>query len=211
MINFSELEGKPTRAKWDKLIALLPQLRVIAGMGVRVSETNRGLLLHVPKTRAAAAVAGCQDLLAYLEFDPETELWSVGVSPGFSDDLVPTIDDAPLTESPAPMLSVTAATTLWLKITWRPAFLEDEGGFYMVNGGEAVTAEFILAAEKPELVLPAVDEESGAITDGEFHKPWAYIYEDGAGGYQIGGRCGNHQLSFCEPQTLTMLWDHPTE
>lgn len=195
--------------------------RLQSSVDISVTRNSGGTLARLKRGGGSSSGKGCTSLRPRLtatltsgpDVVPPTFDWSIGVSPGYSESEIPELAGGVLTDDPPPALSISGPTTLWLKITWTPGAAEDESGWYISSGGEMVSAEFVLSADRPETTAPEVDNTSGSTTDGVFVIAWATVIADPdttPTAYRLAvARCGNHRLQFCPPNSLSLIWDNP--
>jgi len=135
-------------------------------------------------------------------------LWADGVdtklsiTPGLIDSITPTLGAASLTDDPAPSVTLTTATKLWLVLEFEPES-ENEGSLYWIApGGTLISAEFELSATKPAETEASVTE-AGVVTNGVYSILWAEITEVSGNLTLAVTRTGNRITGFCPPNVLT--------
>ena len=87
-----------------------------------------------------------------------------------------------------------------LKVVWETTATAGPAP-YAIDTIEPISAEFLLedTASLSDDVLPAVDETTGAETDGEQFVRWAeYVDDNGTLVQSENPRCGSNQVIYCE-------------
>lgn len=207
--------GGVTPEAWDSIVDAIEEIgrrlqalcpRSSQDIKVKGSLTTGFTYWLARKQRLPTSEQPCplQPELARVE-----DIWYLWIRPGFSGSLIPTFDAAPISEDN--LQPVSAATKLWLKVTWEPVsdYDADLEIYWIVGGGSLVSAEFIFSASTPADTDAEIDESTGAATNGVYHFLWADITYDGRPIINA-SRCGNHQFSFC-PGTMTIVFDRVIE
>jgi hypothetical protein len=175
-----------------------------ADIGIK-SASGGGQILYIkrPTRSSSPSAGGCSDLLPTLT---STEgIWKIKVSPGFSDSTIPSLNGSELIVDPAPFLTISAATTLWLVIEWEPASESEDDIHWISPGGTLVSANFVANNSRPAETAAEVAED-GTKTNGTYAIAWAEIIADDDSLSIAANRCGNHQVTFCPP-SLKLSFD----
>lgn len=172
----SPKSGEPIPAKWGQDIA-------------RAVNSIAQQLVQYPMSRDDGAGA-CTELV------PRLSSTTLTISNGYVNNMIPEISGTALNDDPAPTLTVSGATKLWLLIDW-DVVLTGTAPNKTIDTITAENARFELATSQTE-VLPSTDGTNA--TDGLQAVRWAEIVSDGAGGYIISPnpRCGSNQVTFCD-------------
>lgn len=179
--------------------------RLLPGLGLRENPTPTGRILSVQFPDIELL-----PLTPYAKLEGEES--RLFLTPGLSEDLIPTIDAVGLTADPAPYLVISDSTNLWLSVEWEPVAEMDGGNYYISGGGTLISSEFVESTSRPTETEAAIDETTGAATNGIYVFRWAEIVVTPVGDPPVGiitipaHRSGNHQFTFC-PGSLKLLFD----
>lgn len=146
----------------------------------------------------------CSSLLPSLALDGSD--WKLTISAGMSGSIVPDYAGGNLSDDPPPSTTITAATKLWLVIEWEPGSDNADGIYWITSGGSMVSSVFQVSGTQPVETAAEVAED-GTITNGVYSFLWADIVAGDTTFSFTATRCGNHQFTFCAPDSLKLMFD----
>ena len=154
--------------------------------------------------KGGGSSAGCTALLPSLALDGSD--WKLTISSGISGSVIPDYAAGNLSDTPPPSTTITAATKLWLVVEWEPGSDSADGIYWITSGGSLVSSEFQVSDTQPSETAAEVAED-GTITNGIYAFLWADITAVDTTFSLAANRCGNHQFTFCAPDSLKLMFD----
>jgi hypothetical protein len=160
-----------------------------------------GFTSHLTRRQGNGGGSTANEPLTPFIFDSGEDK-KLAITAGLIDSITPTFDAELLTADPAPSVTITAATKLWLVLEFEPES-ENEGSLHWIApGGTLISAEFELSATQPAETAANVTE-AGVVTNGVYSILWAEITVVSDVLTLAVSRTGNRITGFCPPNVLT--------